>query len=145
MPSQALHTAAFHSSQAIFSVKFLTHFRFALIVFATKQFSEKSRQPSSQIFRPCPLRCRRRFSPGVFSFLVILRRKRPFIFNGFFFGGSHTLFETAGNKFRPNPSSRFGAAWPQSFDDADGRVSFPRSLTNLQAFPGYSPYTVVFD
>ena len=66
---------------------------------------------------------------GALTFRVIGPRKRPFIFDGFFFGGSHTLFETVGKpkmrstpscwpsksrvprkKFRPNRTGRFGTA-----------------------------------
>ena len=111
------------------TVKFLTRFRFSPRVIAAKRFSEKSRRPSSLAFRPRPFWSRCRFCSGPYSFLVIWPRKRPFIFDGFFFGGSHTLFETVENskmrsaaslwssksrvprkKFRPNRTGRFGAA-----------------------------------
>ena len=111
------------------TVKFLTRFRFSPRVIAAKRFSEKSRRPSFLAFRPCPLRCRCRFSAGALTFRVIGPRNWPFIFDGFFFGGSHTLFETAGKpkmgstlscwpsksrvprkKFRPNRTGRFGTA-----------------------------------
>ena len=129
MPSQALYTGRCQAFLRFLTVKFLTRFRFSPRVIAAKRFSEKSRRPSSLAFRPCPFRRRRRFCPGSFSFLVIWPRKRRFIFDGFFFGGSHTLFETVGKpkmrstascwpsksrvprkNFRPNRTGRFGAA-----------------------------------
>ena len=129
MPSQALYTGRCQAFLRFLTVKFLTRFRFSPRVIAAKRFSEKSRRPSSLAFRPCPFRRRCRFCPGPFSFSVIGPRKRPFIFDGFFFGGSHTLFETVGKpkmrstascwpsksrvprkKFRPNRTGRFGAA-----------------------------------
>ena len=129
MPSQALYTGRCQAFLRFLTVKFLTRFRFSPRVIAAKRFSEKSRRPSSSAFRPCPLRRRCRFVAGALTFRVIGPRKRPFIFDGFFFGGSHTLFETAGKpkmrstpscwpsksrvpreKFRPNRTDRFGAA-----------------------------------
>ena len=128
MPSQALYTGRCQAFLLFLTVKFLTRFRFSPRVIAAKRFSEKSRRPSSLAFQPCPFRRRCRFCSGPFSFSVIGPGKRPFIFDGFFFGGSHTLFETAGKrkmrstascwpsksrvlrkKFRPNRIGRFGA------------------------------------
>ena len=129
VPSQALYTGRCQAFLRFLTVKFLTRFRFSPRVIAAKRFSEKSRRPSSLAFRPCPLRRRCRFLAGALTFRVIGPRKRPFIFDGFFFGGSHTLFETVGKpkmrsaascwpsksrvprkKFRPNRTGRFGAA-----------------------------------
>ena len=105
MPSQALYTGRCQAFLLFLTVKFLTPFRFSPRVIAAKRFSEKSRRPSSQAFRLCPLRRRCRFVAGALTFRVIGPRKRPFIFDGFFFGGSHTLFETAGKpKMRSTPS-----------------------------------------
>ena len=129
MPSQALYTGRCQAFLRFLTVKFLTRFRFSPRVIAAKRFSEKSRRPSSVAFRPCPFRFRCLFFSGALTFWVNGPRKRLFIFYGFFFGGSHTLFETVGKpkmrlaascwqsksrvprkNFRSNRTGRFGAA-----------------------------------
>ena len=94
IPSQFV--SEFQSSKGFFSRKFCTWLRFWWSFFAAKRFSEKSLRRRCWVFRPCPLRCRRWFRSGTFTFSVIERRKRPFVFYRFFFGSGHTLFEMAG-------------------------------------------------
>ena len=65
--------------------------------FDVLRFSEKSRRPSSRVYRPRPLRWRCFFEIVIYSFWVIGDGKRLFVFRRIFFRGSHTLFETAWN------------------------------------------------